>query len=69
MFKISERYHGLESTNAMVRFVNKESEDEAEKRAMTVILAARAPRHFKRKITRKTNRWMVRGRNWKFLQW
>uniref|UniRef100_A0A1U7YJJ9 F-box protein PP2-B10-like n=1 Tax=Nicotiana sylvestris TaxID=4096 RepID=A0A1U7YJJ9_NICSY len=59
VFKISERYHGLESTNAMVRFVNKESEDEAEKRAMTVILAARAPRHLKGKLPEKrTDGWL-----------
>ncbi|XP_009619612.1 putative F-box protein PP2-B12 [Nicotiana tomentosiformis] len=59
VFKISERYHGLESTNAMVRFVNQESEDEAEKRATTVILAARAPRHLKGKLPEKrTDGWL-----------
>nr|XP_033515997.1 F-box protein PP2-B10-like isoform X2 [Nicotiana tomentosiformis] len=59
LLDIRERYHGLESTNAMVRFVNQESEDEAEKRATTVILAARAPRHLKGKLPEKrTDGWL-----------
>ncbi|OIT22149.1 f-box protein pp2-b10, partial [Nicotiana attenuata] len=59
VFKTSERYHVLESTNAMVRFVNQESEDEAEKRATTVILAERAPRHIKGKLPEKrTDGWL-----------
>ncbi|KAJ8547113.1 hypothetical protein K7X08_010699 [Anisodus acutangulus] len=59
VFKISERYHGLESTNAMVRFVNQQSEDEAEERATVVILAARAPRHLKGRLPEKrTDGWL-----------
>ncbi|XP_059293122.1 F-box protein PP2-B10-like [Lycium ferocissimum] len=62
VFKISERYHGLESTNAMVRFVNQESEDQAEERATTVILAARAPRHLKGRLPEKrTDGWLEVG--------
>ncbi|XP_055811989.1 F-box protein PP2-B10-like isoform X2 [Solanum dulcamara] len=55
VFKVSEKYHGLESSNAMVRFVNQESEDEAEERATTVILAARAPRNLKGRLPEKRN--------------
>lgn len=53
VFKVSERYHGLESINAMVRFVDQENEDEAEERAATVILAARAPRNLKGRLPEK----------------
>ncbi|KAH0739084.1 hypothetical protein KY290_037789 [Solanum tuberosum] len=59
VFKVSERYHGLESTNAMVRFVNQENEDEAEERATIVILAARTPRNLKGRLPEKrTNGWL-----------
>ncbi|MCD7456582.1 hypothetical protein HAX54_032301 [Datura stramonium] len=59
VFKVSERYHGLESTNAMVRFVNEESEDKAEERTTTVILAARAPRNLKGRLPEKrTDGWL-----------
>lgn len=59
VFKVSEKYHGLESSNAMVRFVNQESEDEAEERATTVILAARAPRNLKGRLPEKRDdRWL-----------
>ncbi|CAN4120761.1 unnamed protein product [Withania somnifera] len=59
VFKVSERYHGLESTNAMVRLVDQESEYDAEERATTVILAARAPRNLKGRLPEKrSDGWM-----------
>ncbi|XP_006360350.1 F-box protein PP2-B1-like isoform X2 [Solanum tuberosum] len=55
----NSRYHGLELTNAMVRFVSQENEDEAEERATIVILAARAPRNLKGKLPEKrTDGWL-----------
>ncbi|KAF3668702.1 putative F-box protein-like isoform X2 [Capsicum annuum] len=59
VFKVSERYHGLESTKARVRFVNQESEYEAVDRATTVILAARMPRNLKGRLPEKrTDGWL-----------
>ncbi|KAM3356907.1 F-box protein PP2-B10 [Capsicum galapagoense] len=59
VFKVSERYHGLESTKARVRFVNQESEYEAVDRATTVILAARTPRNLKGRLPEKrTDGWL-----------
>ncbi|CAN4104526.1 unnamed protein product [Withania somnifera] len=44
VFKLEKEFYGLESANAVVRFVDSESEKDAEKRASVVHFSGRGPR-------------------------
>ncbi|XP_059287052.1 F-box protein PP2-B10-like isoform X1 [Lycium ferocissimum] len=44
VFKLEDRYHGLGNANAVVRFVDSETDNEAEQRASVVRLSGRGPR-------------------------
>ncbi|KAI3469948.1 hypothetical protein Pfo_026611 [Paulownia fortunei] len=63
VFKLAERFHGLESANAVVRFVNDEADSDAEKRAGIVHLQRPNARDGSRQQTgqlpeRRSDGWM-----------